>query len=170
MRTLVLGLVLLLATSTLAHAQSGGSLLGAEAPAGDRLTVTMASGARLRGRLVRDAGGTLVVRGGDRDQALAHGEVLRVDRYRNRFLYGPLIGLGAGLAAGIPVKRRLDNEAGNGDAWLRIFAAIGVGAGSVIDLFNGSTRTIYSRTPQPSTDWIVLPQRSGFALGVRRVF
>jgi hypothetical protein len=134
---------------------------------GDRLTVTTASGTRLSGRLVADDRGSLVLRSGSREQTIAHADVVRVDRRHNRFLFGPLIGLGGGLAAGLPLKTRFDNEAANGNAWLGLMVGLGVGVGSVVDLFNGSSRTIYSRSPGSSTSIQVVPTRAGVAVRVR---
>jgi hypothetical protein len=172
MRALTVCLALLVGAPTLAHGQQSGSLLRSEARPGDRLTVTTAGGAEFSGRLMLDNAGELVLRSNDRTQAIAHADVVRVERRRNRFLFGPILGLGAGLAAGLPLKRRFDNEGANGDALLALSVGLGVGLGTVIDLFNGSQRTIYSRgqAPRGSTAFQVAPTGSGFYFGMRRVF
>lgn len=135
-------LIFALAAPATGRAQS---LLPPDTDRGDRVTVTTANGTRLSGRLSRDDGGELVIRRQGRDETIRHAEVTRVDRHRNRFLLGPLVGLGAGLAVGLPLERRFDNEAANGNTALALSVALGVGVGTVIDLFNGSSRTIYTR-------------------------
>jgi hypothetical protein len=167
MRIVPICLALVIAFPVFAGAQSSGSLLPEGSKAGQRLTVTTASGARLSGRLVADDRGSLVLRSDSRERTIAHSEVARVDRRHNRFIFGPLIGLGGGLAAGLPLKRRFDNEGGDGNAWLGLMVGLGVGVGSVIDLFNGSERTIYTRSPGSSTSIHVVPTRSGVAVRVR---
>ena len=167
MRIAPICVALLIAFPALAGAQQPSSLLPKDSKAGDRLTVTTASGTRLSGRLVADDRGSLVLRSGSRERTIAHSEVIRVDRRHNRFIFGPLIGLGGGLAAGLPLKTRFDNEGGNGSAWLGLMVGLGVGVGSVIDLFNGSDRTIYSRSSGSSTSIHVVPARSGVAVRVR---
>jgi hypothetical protein len=164
MRVLLLAIVLGLTATSAANAQSAGSLVP-EARTGDRLTVTTTSGDRVRGRLLRDAASALTIRVEGRETTLSHTDIVRVDRYRNRVLLGPLIGFGGGLAVGLPLRTRFNNEAANGDAWLALMVGLGVGFGTVADLFNGSTQTIYSRGPQPSARLELLPVRGG--LGVR---
>lgn len=142
-----LGLLLVIGLSGSAGDQETARLLPADARTGDRLTVVTASGTRFSGRLLRDDAGALALRSGGRERTIPHADVVRVDRRRNRFLFGPLIGLGGGLAAGLPLKSRFDNEGANGGAWLGLMVGLGVGVGSVIDLLNGSERTIYIRPP-----------------------
>lgn len=161
--------VLVLTAAPAASAQSAGSLVP-DAREGDRLTVTTSSGERVRGRLLRDAASALTIRSDGREAAIPHADIVRVDRYRNRVLIGPLVGLAAGLAAGLPLKRRFDNEGENGDAWLALSVGIGVGFGTVVDLFNGSTRTIYSGGPQPAARLTLLPARGGMGIGARWKF
>ena len=124
-----------------------------------------ASGEHVRGRLLRDDATALTIRSEGRDATLPHTDIVRVDRYRNRVLIGPLVGLAGGLAAGLPLKRRFDNEGENGNAWLALSVGLGVGFGTVVDLFNGSTKTIYSRGA--SARFTVVPLRGGMGIGVR---
>jgi hypothetical protein len=170
MRIVSICLALLVGLAVSPAAQEPGRLLPKDARAGDRLTVTTASGKRFSGRLLVDEAGALVLRSGGRERTVAHAEVVGVDRCRNRFLFGPLIGFGAGLAAGLPLKSRFDNEAANGDAWLGLMLGLGVGMGSVVDLFNGSERTIYSRDARARAAFQVTPTRSGLAVSIRRIF
>jgi len=93
-----------------------------------------------------------------------------VDRYRNRVLLGPLTGLGGGLAAGLPLRTRFNNEGDNGDAWLALMVGLGAGFGTVADLFNGSTQTIYSRGPDASVRLQLIPVRGGLGVGARWAF
>lgn len=169
MRILLLAIVVGLTATSTASAQSAGSLVP-EARRGDRLTITTTSGERVRGRLLRDAASALTIRADGRETTLPHADVVRVDRYRNRVLLGPLIGLGGGLAVGLPLRTRFDNEGQNGDGWLALMVGLGVGFGTVADLFNGSTRTIYNRGPQPSARLELLPVRGGIGVGARWSF
>jgi hypothetical protein len=161
MRAPLICLVLITGVPFAAVAQQAGSILPSDVETGDRLTVTTTNGTRLTGRLVSDAGGALVLRADDRDRRFAHGEIGRVTRRHNRFLFGPLIGLGAGLAIGLPFKKRFDNEGANGDALLALFVGIGVGTGTAMDLVNGSDRTIYARQPSPVSGLQIRSRRGG---------
>ena len=145
MRSLILALVLILAPSARANAQGSGTVLPTTARAGDRITVVTTNGARFSGRLVTDGAGTLVVRSRGGEQRISHLDLARVDRHRNRFFLGPLIGLGVGLAIGTPLQARFDNEGANGSALMALSLAAGVGVGTLVDVFNGRTETIYSR-------------------------
>jgi hypothetical protein len=161
MRDLLIGLTLLFAAPRAAGAQGGGSILPADADPGDRLTVTTASGERLTGKLVTDGNGALVLLSNRQNQTVAHADVERVTRHHNRFLFGPLFGLAAGLAAGLPLRSRLENEGRDGDVFLAWTVGIGVGLGSLIDLTNGSDRTVYARKPGVVSGLQVTPVRRG---------
>jgi hypothetical protein len=165
MRCVSLTLAFVLAAASAARAQSAGSLVP-EARTGDRLTITTSSGDRVRGRLLREASSALTIRADGRDATLPYTDIVRVDRYRNRVLLGPLIGLGGGLAAGLPLRTRFNNEGGNGDGWLALMVGLGVGFGTVADLFNGSTETVYSRGAGTSARFAVLPVRGGIGIEV----
>jgi hypothetical protein len=163
-------LFLLLATGTAGAQQPATPLLPADTGPGDRLTVYTADGQRIAGRLLVDNDGTLVLRSGDGERWIKHTDVRQVDRHRNRFLFGPLIGLAAGLAVGLPVRTRFNNEGSNGDALLAMSVAAGVGLGSLIDLFNGEKRTIYGGNRSTGGIDLVLRSGAGIGLEVRRTF
>ena len=82
-------------------------------------------------------------------------------RRHNRFLFGPLVGLGAGLAIGLPAKTRFDNEGREGDVILAWTVGVGVVVGSLIDAVNGRDRTIFARTPGIVRGLQVLPSAGG---------
>jgi len=145
MRCFVSCLALALGMPVAASAQAGGPLLSPATSPGDRITVTTVDGAQVTGRLLRDGAGTLVLGSNDGEQPIPHAEINRVTRFHNRFLFGPLIGLGAGLAVGVPAKQRFDNEAADGNTVLAWSVGLGLAVGALIDLVNGSDRTIYAR-------------------------
>jgi hypothetical protein len=146
MRELFVCLAVFLATPLATSAQESGPILPRGSEPGERLTVTTASGERVTGRLVSDGNGALVLLANERERTIGHREVDRVTQRHNRFLFGPLIGLGAGLASGLPAKKRFDNEGRDGNVLLAWTIGVGVGLGSLIDLLNGSDRTVYTRT------------------------
>ena len=163
MRIVALMLVAVLGYVSTAAAQQ--PLLADNTHPGDKLTITTGDGRHVRGRLVSDTGNELVISSDGRHETIGRGELVQVNRHRNRFLFGPLIGLGAGLAVGMPLKKRWDNEGRNGDGWLAITVAAGVGMGTLVDLFNGSTRTVYSRSAPIALG--ISPRRGGFAVTVQ---
>lgn len=168
-RALVL-LFVLLGGGTAAAQQPATPLLPPDTGTGDRLTVHTADGRRVGGRLLVDNDGTLVLRSGGAERWIKHADVRQVDRHRNRVLFGPLIGLAAGLAVGLPARKRFDNEGANGDALLAMSVAGGVGLGTLIDLFNGETRTVYRSSPGAGRFDLVLTPGAGIAIGLRRTF
>jgi hypothetical protein len=161
MRDLLLCVVLTLALPLATSAQEAGVLLPLNSHPGDRLTVTTTSGQRVTGRLVSDGDGKVVLVADDEERTIGHREIDRVTQRHNRFLFGPLIGLGAGLAMGLPAKRRFDNEGRDGGVLLAWSVGVGVVVGSLIDLVNGSDRTIYARTPAVSSGLQILPGKGG---------
>jgi hypothetical protein len=161
MRVLITGLALLLATPLATSAQQSGPMLLPGSDPGDRVTVTTTSGERLTGRLITDSNGALVLFVDERERTIGYQEIDRVTRRHNRFLFGPLIGLGAGLASGLPAKKRFDNEGRDGNAFLVWTIGVGVGLGSLIDLLNGSDRTVYARAPGRISDLRLRPTRRG---------
>ena len=140
-------LALLLTAPLATSAQESGSMLPRGTDAGDRLTVTTTSGERFTGRLVTDGNGALVLIVNEQERTIGPGDIERVTRRHNRFLFGPLVGLGAGVAIGLPAKRRFDNEGRDGDVILAWTVGVGVVVGSLIDALNGRERTIYARRP-----------------------
>jgi hypothetical protein len=126
-------------------AQVSGPILPADIVPGDRLSVTAMNGDHVTGRLISEQAGAVVLSVADRDRAIPYSEIVRITRRRNRFFLGPLIGLAAGLAVGLPLKQRFENEARDGGPMLAWSMGIGVAVGSLIDLANGSDRTVYQR-------------------------
>jgi hypothetical protein len=61
-------------------------------------------------------------------------------------ILGPVIGTAAGLAIGIPVRTRLNNEGKGGDTALTVLVASGLAVGTLLDALIGSEQTIYRRT------------------------
>ena len=170
MTRVIAALLVLLAVHTPTAQQPAPPLLPPDTGPGDRLTVYTADARPVRGRLLIDNDGVLVLRVGGSERRIEHSEVRQVDRHRNRFLLGPLIGLGAGLAVGLPAKRRFDNEGSNGDTVLAICLAAGVGLGTVIDLFNGERRTIYGPRGNTSKTELFVVSGRGLTVGLRRTF
>ena len=165
MRGSLVCLALLLGAALAANAQSAESILPPNASVGDRLAVTTTGGERFSGRLVTDSDGALVIRlSNRREQTIAHDQIERVTRRHNRFLFGPLIGLGAGLAIGLPAKTRFENEGVDGRLALSWVVGTGVAIGTVIDLVNGSDRTIYERKSGAVTGLQLQPARRGAAV------
>ena len=159
-----LGLLLLavITTATDAFAQSGADVRGAVlqgANLGDRITVTLKDGAEMRGRLV-DAKDGLVLRHGDDQRTFTFTDIDRVSRYKNGFIVGPVIGTAAGLAIGVPLRRRLENEGENGDRVLTVLVISGLAIGTLFDAVIGSERTIYRRQAA-RTSFEVAPARGG---------
>ena len=112
--------------------QVSGPILPADIGPGDRLSITAESGDRFTGRLIAEQAGSLVLSVADRDRAVPYSEIVRVTKRRNRFFLGPLIGLAAGLAVGLPLKRRFENEAADGGPMLAWSVGIGVAVGSLV--------------------------------------
>lgn len=147
MRQFQIVLAVLLATPLAASAQGAGPILPPDTRTGigDHSAVTTTAGVRMTGRLIADADGVIVVRATHREHTIAHAEIDRVTRRHNRVLFGPLIGLGAGLAVGLPARRRFQNEGVKGDLLLAWVVGSGVAIATVIDLMNGRDRTIYRK-------------------------
>ncbi|HXW05524.1 MAG TPA: hypothetical protein VD833_09865 [Vicinamibacterales bacterium] len=133
---------------------------------GDRLTVTTDDGWEVRGRLVNIRSDALLLRIDDADVQLAWDDVERIRRRRNGVLLGSLIGLGAGLATGIPLKSLVDNETGKGNEALATMIAMGVGAGMCLDAVLSTNRTIYRRDGA-ATSFGLQPLRGGGAVVAR---
>jgi hypothetical protein len=169
--TRALVLLLLLVISGTANAQQRATpLLPPDTGPGDRLTVYTADGNRVGGRLLIDNDGALVLRSDGAERWIKHADVRQVDRHRNRFLFGPLIGLAAGLAVGLPLRTRLDNEGAGGDTALAMSVVAGVGLGTIIDLFNGEKRTVYEAKQGGSRFDLVFAPGAGLSVGIRRTF
>ena len=117
------------------------------AKAGDRLTITTRDGAQSKGRLVDVGIDALVLQAADGQRSFAYHDIDRVRRYKNGIVLGVLIGTGAGLAVGLPLRSWWNNEGADGDRILATFLAAGIAAGTGLDALAGSNRTIYQRPP-----------------------
>ena len=156
-----LTILALLATPCISRAQ-GTSILPADSRRGDRLTVRTITGETFKGDLTADRGDTLVLVASTAGlYRIPNADVERIDRYRNRILFGPLIGLAAGVAGGIPLKMLADNETGDGTIELMKMVALGVGVGTVIDLFTRSNKTIYRKSGSPPSGLAIQPRTGG---------
>jgi hypothetical protein len=132
---------------------------------GDRITVTLKDGSRMRGRLL-DVKDAVVLRHDDDQRTFSFADIDKVSRYKNGMILGPVIGTAAGLAIGLPVRRRLNNEGQNGDGALTVLVITGVTAGTLLDALIGSERTLYRR-PASTTSLSIAPTRSGFTAQLR---
>ena len=135
-----------------------------EAKAGDRLTITTRDGAHSKGRLVDVGGDALVLRAADGQRSFAYHDIDRVRRHKNGIMLGLIIGTGAGLAAGLPMRSWANNEAADGDRVLATFLAIGIGVGVGLDALAGSNRTIYRRPPDARSGLDLQPKKGGGAV------
>lgn len=143
-------------------AQSDADVRGAVlqgANLGDPITVTLKDGARMRGRLIDTKDGLVLRHGGDQ-RTFAFTDIETVTRSKNGLILGPLIGAAAGVAIGLPVRTRLNNEGENGDKALTVLVVSGVAIGTLLDALMGSERTVYRR-PGAGTAFMVAPTRGG---------
>lgn len=113
---------------------------------GDRLTVDVRGQGPIEGRLMMAGADVLIVESFGRPVPISYSEIDRVRRRRNGVLLGSIIGLGAGLTFGIPVRMLVNLEDGNGDRALLTLAAYGLGLGLAIDAGLSVNRTIYQRS------------------------
>jgi len=135
-----------------------------KAKSGDRLTITTRDGARSKGRLVDVGSDTLVLQAADGQRSFAYNDIDRVRRHKNGIMLGLIIGTGAGLAAGLPLRSWANNETGDGDRVLATFLAVGIAAGVGIDALAGSNRTIYRRPPEARSGLDLQPKKGGGAV------
>jgi hypothetical protein len=158
--TRLLAIALVLSTPGVSSAQ-GTSILPPDSRTGDRLTVRTTTGQAFSGRLTGESDSVLVLESKGGERRIRQADVEQVNRRRNRILFGPLIGLGAGIAAGIPLKKLADNETGDGNSDLAKMVALGVGVGTIIDLFTRSNKTIYRRRGSSSAGFAFQPRKNG---------
>jgi hypothetical protein len=154
----------------LAMAQPAESILAGQARPGQRVTVTTTNGARLTGKILTDGDGRLVLASNGDERQIVHADIDRVTRPSNKILFGPLIGLGASLALGLPIARRIENERGDGaaDEGLAWLIAVGVGMGTLVDLNTHSDKTIYQRrTPSAGLHFNATAKGGGVRWTVR---
>jgi hypothetical protein len=158
----MIGLVAVLAIGQDAAAQSDDQVRGAVlqgANLGDRITVTLKDGAEMRGRLIDTKDG-LVLRHGADQRTFTFTEIDTVTRSKNGLILGPIIGAAAGVAIGLPLRTRLNNEGENGDKALTVLVVSGVAIGTLLDALIGSERTVYRR-PGSGTAFVIAPTTGG---------
>ena len=147
-RWMGLWLLAILTTGTHAFAQSDADVRGAilqGANLGDRITVTLEDGGEMRGRLIDTKDGLTLRHQGDQ-RTFKISDIDSVSRSKNGMILGPVIGTAAGLAIGLPLRTRMNNEARNGDKGLAVLVVSGVAIGTLLDALIGSERTIYRRS------------------------
>lgn len=162
--------------AVLAIALVGGSTAAAQSPEqarsaieqranpGDRLTITTRDGTQSKGRLVDVGVDALVVQAADGPRKFAYDDIDRVRRHKNTILIGALIGAGAGLAVGLPLRRRANNEAADGDRILTACLVAGTGVGALLSALSGTSRTIYRRLPAAGNGLALQPTKGGGAV------
>jgi hypothetical protein len=165
-RHIAAALALTVFLGSTAAAQDVRTTLENKARKGDRLTVEMYDRGTIQGRLVSAGEDILTLDTVAGPASIPYSSIDRVKRRKNGVLLGTLIGLGTGIALGIPAKMLADNETGDGTQALLTIAAIGAGAGMAVDAALSVNRTIYRR----STSIIrveLTPSPRGVAAGVR---
>jgi hypothetical protein len=127
---------------------------------GDRLTVDVGSGLRVKGKFAGVTNDTLTISTGAGQKALAMPEVTRVQRHRRGYLLGAVIGAGVGVACGLALNSLSMNESGEGAGWAAL-GLIGGGAavGAGIDVLLNIPRTVYRRAPERAS--LVIDARPG---------
>lgn len=135
-----------------------------KADTGDRLTITTRDGAQSKGRLLDVGVDALVVQAADGPRKFAYDDIERVRRHKNRILIGTLAGAGAGLAVGLPLRRRANNEGADGDRILTAFLVGGTGVGALLSALSGTSQTIYQRPPDARSGFEIQPKKSGGAV------
>lgn len=164
-RHVAAALALAVFMSSTAAAQDAQTTLERKARKGDRLTVEMDDRGTIQGRLVSAGEDILTLETAGGPATIPYSSIDRVKRRKNGVLLGTLIGLGTGIALGIPVKMLFDNETGDGTPALLTIAAIGAGAGMAVDAALSVNRTIYRRSTS-SVRVGLAPSPRGVAAGV----
>jgi hypothetical protein len=160
--------VLILVASAEANAQGAidtREAIDRRSRSGDRLTIDTRQGGTLEGRLVNSTADELMLDIEGRARSVRFDEIARVRRRRNGILLGAIVGLGAGLTFGIPVRMLVNNETGDGNSALLTMVGIGVGTGVLVDGLLSVNRTIYRRS-DTSVRFGVLPTIGGAAIRV----
>jgi hypothetical protein len=165
--TLVLGFVLT------------ASAIGAQTLAvkpGDIVWRTDSAGQQSTGVVQRIESSALTVRVNGQERQWPVAEMRELwregDSLRNGAILGALIGMGAGVAGGVPVAMLYENEGGDGARPLFIMAALGTGAGLGIGigfdaLFRGRTLVYRQRAAPVVARPILSNDRRGVQLAVR---
>ena len=130
----------------------------------DRLTITTRDGAQSKGQLIDAGVDALVLEAADGQRSFAYREIDRVQRHNNGIVLGVVVGAGAGLAAGLPLRARWNNEGGNGDRLLAACLVAGIGLGALLDALEGIDRTIYRRAPDSRAGFDLQPNHGGGSL------
>jgi hypothetical protein len=155
----------LLAVST-AAAQDARAVVERKTRPGDRLTIDLRDQDTIEGRLLTAGADLLTIQSAGGPVAIPYADIDRVRRRRNGVVLGALIGLGAGLTFGIPVRIIVNAESGDGDRALLALAAYGLGAGLAIDALLSLNRTVYRRSGK-SVRFEIAPLPLGVTAGIR---
>jgi hypothetical protein len=165
-RHIVAALALTVFMGSTAAAQDTRGALENKVHKGDRLTVEMYDRGTIQGRLITAGEDVLTLDTVAGPASIPYSSIDRVKRRKNGVLLGTLIGLGTGIALGIPAKMLADNETGDGTQALLTIAAIGAGAGMAVDAALSVNRTIYRRSTA-RIGFQLAPSPRGVSAGVR---
>lgn len=173
-------LVFLLSLAAVARVQAAATLLSevqTRLRVGEAVIVTDDSGATVKGRLVQASGTVLVLRGRAGDLQLDASDVQRIERPRDTFWNGALIGSAVGFAAGALVAATDDcRGAGIGPCFSDtegvfyvggIMALMGLGVGVAVDAMVHRERVVFVRTPSGSAHAAIAPFLSRDRAGLR---
>lgn len=117
---------------------------------GDRITVRLQDGAEMRGWLV-DAKDGVTLRHETDQRTFRFSDIDAISRRKNGMILGPVIGTAAGLAVGLPVRRRFNNEGEDADKPFKVLVVSGLAIGTLLDALIGSEQTVYRRGSSPAT-------------------
>jgi hypothetical protein len=133
---------------------------------GDKVIVTDQQGRSTKGRLTSVSAEEIVLTVDGAPRQFPADTVTRVKRQRTGVLLGALIGLGAGIAAAIPLYQLQENE-GTYTGVVFGVIALGVGSGIGIDALVNIPRTVYKREPNNlALTPLVGPKHAGARLTV----
>jgi hypothetical protein len=130
-----------------AQAESGDSFSGLaeHLRPGDHVSVRGGDAAKVTGRLRSLTPDALVVETDEGLRTVAAADIDRIERRRKGVLLGTLIGLGAGIAAAIPIRELLHNEGHDAATEVLVLVGGGAAAGFAIDYAIDLPRTVYVR-------------------------
>jgi hypothetical protein len=115
--------------------------------AGDRVTISLTDGRKVKGRFSAVSGDALSVSTPAGDQSMPAADVARVQRHRRGMLLGTIIGAGVGLACGAAMASWAENEGGSQAGAYVGMTALGAGIGLGIDALVNFPRTVYRQPP-----------------------
>ena len=121
---------------------------------------------KIQGRLVSAGAEILTIETSAGPASIPYSSIDRHRRRRHGVVLGSVIGLGVGVACGIPWKMLADNETGM-EPQLCSSAGIGLGVGLAIDAALNLNRTVYRRSD--TVRFELAPTPRGAAAGVRAV-